>query len=281
MKWRVGRICIFIPCMRVAVRTHAFLPMGKSALPYLNLSLANIEGERWKDIPCLEGYFKVSNKGRVKRLGYETVYSNGVIYRERPMIMKPYVHQHRNEFVGDYKSYLSITLTVEGIRYRFTIARLVYHCFVKPMDLHDKSLVIFYKDGDSFHLTPQNLRSATLSEKQKRIKELRRSPSPLHKLSRKQVLERLQQARKKRMKLISQYSFHGKKIQTYPSIREAARLTRGNAANILQVAKGNAISAGGYLWRFGKASQVNVVAVKGGRQSPFFRVQEKKFRKAG
>ncbi len=232
--------------------------MRREIKPYLNLSLSNIEGERWKDIPGLEGYFKISNKGRVKRLAYEAVYSNGIIYHERPMIMKPYVHKHRNEFKGDFKTYLSITLTVEGVRYRYTVARLVYYCFVKEMDLEDKSIVIFYKDNDSFNLSPQNLRIATLSEKQKRIKELGRSPSPLHKLSRKQILDRLQHARAKRMRPVSQYNFRGRKIQSYPSAREAAGLTDGNASNILQVARGNAISAGGYLWRFGKSPRIEV-----------------------
>ncbi|WEK35988.1 MAG: NUMOD4 domain-containing protein [Candidatus Pseudobacter hemicellulosilyticus] len=247
--------------------------MSKVTLPYLNLSLANIDGERWKDIPGLEGYFKISNKGRVKRLAYEAVYSNGVIYRERPMIMKPYVHKHRNEFKGDFKSYLSITLTVEGIRYRYTVARLVYNAFVAPMDLHDQETVIFYKDGNSFNLLPSNLRSASLSEKQKRIKELHRSPSPLHKLSRRQILERLQKAREKRMKPVTQYCFSGKKIQSYPSAREAARNTDGNASNILQVAKGNAITAGGYLWRFGSARRIDKLPVRGGRQSPYFKMK--------
>lgn len=247
--------------------------MAKVTPPYLNLSLVNMDGERWKDIPGLEGYFKISNRGRVKRMAYEAVYSNGVIYRERPMIMKPYVHRHRNEYKGDYKSYLSITLTVEGIRYRYTVARLVYNCFVAPMDLHDPSTVIFYKDGNSFNLVPRNLRAASLSEKQKRIKELRRSPSPLHKLSRRQILERLQKARAKRMKPVSQYCFEGKRIQSYPSAREAARYTDGNASNILQVAKGNAITAGGYLWRFGNARRIDNLPVRGGRQSPFFKMK--------
>lgn len=246
--------------------------MPKVTPPYLNLTLANLEGERWKDIPGLEGYFKISNKGRVKRNRYEAIYTNGVIYRERPMIMKPYVHRHKNEYKGDYKSYLSITLTVEGVRHRFTIARLVYHCFVLPIDLDDHAIVIFYNDGDSFNLSPRNLRTATLSEKQKRIKELRRSPSPLHKLSRRQILERLQNARAKRMKPVSQYSFRGKKIQTFPSAREAARYTAGNASNILQVAKGNAITAGGFLWRYGKAPKIDTLGLQGGRQSPLFRL---------
>ena len=33
---------------------------------YKNLSLENIEGEIWKDIPDYEGYYQASNLGRIK-----------------------------------------------------------------------------------------------------------------------------------------------------------------------------------------------------------------------
>ena len=46
--------------------------MPKKNYPYLNLELKALPGERFKPIKGLEGYFQVSNKGRVKRLEYET-----------------------------------------------------------------------------------------------------------------------------------------------------------------------------------------------------------------
>lgn len=59
--------------------------------PYQNLILKNIKGERWKDIPGLEMYFKVSTYGRVKRLEYELTYSDGRIYVKPEKIIKPVV----------------------------------------------------------------------------------------------------------------------------------------------------------------------------------------------
>jgi len=56
---------------------------------YKNQSLTNISGERWKDIPGLEGYYIVSNRGRVKRLEYEMEYSNGALYTKPKKIIKP------------------------------------------------------------------------------------------------------------------------------------------------------------------------------------------------
>lgn len=249
--------------------------MQPSIPAYLDRNLRNRKGERWKDIPGLDGYFKVSNYGRIKRMEYDTVHANGVIYPERAMILKPYVHRQKNEFKGDYKSYLCIGLQLAGIRYRFMPARLVYHLFVRPINLQDRSLVIFYKDENPLNLAARNLRLATLAEKQKRIKELRRSPSPLHKLSRAEMLRRLEQARKNKdmIKPVSQYCFKGKLVQTFSSAAEAARSTGASACHILKVAKGGGISSGGWLWKYGKARRISTSGlkeVKGVRQSPFY-----------
>ncbi len=44
---------------------------------YQNLSLQSMKGERWKTVPGLEGYYVISNLGRVKRLEYEIQYDDG------------------------------------------------------------------------------------------------------------------------------------------------------------------------------------------------------------
>jgi len=42
--------------------------MEKLKYPYQNRSPENMKGEEWKDIVNLEGYFMISNLGRVKWL---------------------------------------------------------------------------------------------------------------------------------------------------------------------------------------------------------------------
>lgn len=42
--------------------------MNEELKPYKNLSLQDIEGEEWRDIEGFEGYYMVSNMGRVKSL---------------------------------------------------------------------------------------------------------------------------------------------------------------------------------------------------------------------
>jgi hypothetical protein len=45
--------------------------------PYQHLELNDLPGEKWKWIPRLEGYYKISNFGRVKRESFEIEMANG------------------------------------------------------------------------------------------------------------------------------------------------------------------------------------------------------------
>ncbi len=47
---------------------------------YENRSLENMNREKWKDIVNLEGYFMISNFGRVKRQEYELEFTDGRIF---------------------------------------------------------------------------------------------------------------------------------------------------------------------------------------------------------
>ncbi|HTE24654.1 NUMOD4 domain-containing protein [Flavitalea sp.] len=69
--------------------------------PYQNTELNNIKGERWKDIPGLEMYFKVSNFGRIKRLENELEYSDGRVYIKPEKIIKPVLMKIPNGFMMD------------------------------------------------------------------------------------------------------------------------------------------------------------------------------------
>ena len=64
--------------------------------------------EIWKDIEGYEGYYQVSNLGRVKRV------SDGYI-------LKPYHHE---------KGYLKIDLQIHGKRRKFRIHRIVAEAFI-------------------------------------------------------------------------------------------------------------------------------------------------------
>src|SRR5262245_54558749 len=97
--------------------------------PYQNTELKNIKGERWKDIPGFEMYFKVSNYGRIKRLEYDLEYSDGRLYIKPAKIIKPVLMKIPNRFMRDSVYFLRTTITLYKQKYNFSLARLVYHCF--------------------------------------------------------------------------------------------------------------------------------------------------------
>lgn len=43
----------------------------KMKYPYQNLTLKDLKGERWEDIPELDGYYRISNFGRIKENGVQ------------------------------------------------------------------------------------------------------------------------------------------------------------------------------------------------------------------
>jgi hypothetical protein len=224
--------------------------MPKRNYPYLNLELTSMPGERWKDIPGLEGLYQVSTFGRVKRLERESKLKNKIIYPRKEMIMKQDIQQHYNAFKKDYTGYLTVRIAVKEIRYNYSIARLVFTTFKDGYDYDDMSFYVITKDNDTFNVKLSNLEAITSSEKAQRIKDLGRTPNPFHKLSPKQVKQRWLHMLQFRLKPVIQYSLSGKKIAEYPSIAKAAKVTKGRASAIGQAAKGNQNTSAGFKWKY-------------------------------
>src|SRR5689334_22254904 len=109
--------------------------MPKKEYPYQNLYLEDLEGEEWEDIPDLDGYFLISNFGRIKRQQYEMQYRNGAFYIKPEKIIKPQIVRQPNKFKKDYTYFLAGRVTLSGKRYNITVARMVYYCFVEQFDL--------------------------------------------------------------------------------------------------------------------------------------------------
>lgn len=224
--------------------------------PYQNTEPENIKGERWKNIPGLDMYFEVSNFGRIKRLQYELEYSDGRRYIKPEKIIKPVVMKVPNEFMNDSVYFLRTSVTLFKIKYNFSIARLVYHCFKKPFKLDEESVVILTKDRNGLNITLSNLKMATLSEKQQRIFDLnRKGPLVIGNDARKRIIAKAKLANNKQ---VTQYNMKGKKIKTYPSIVDAAEKTGISHSHISNRARGIEYSAGGFIWRLGNATEIDM-----------------------
>lgn len=113
-------------------------PIDKNSPPAcMNLSLKDLPNEQWKDIPELEGYFNISNKGRIKRLANWTINSkNKTFLQEHIISLLVNVHQEKNT------CYFFVRFWYNGRQITLTITRLLYYCFVQEFDLKDKSLLI-------------------------------------------------------------------------------------------------------------------------------------------
>lgn len=86
-------------------------------LPYQNLSLEDMPGEIWKDIPGWEEYYQASTSGRIKSISHSS--SSGKMLKNRIL---------RQTFRG--KGYLQVRLYKNGISYSYHVARLVLMTFV-------------------------------------------------------------------------------------------------------------------------------------------------------
>lgn len=92
----------------------------------MNNSLQDLEGEIWKDIIGFEGYYQVSNMGRVKSLFRVVNKSNGRIMTFQPKILS--LNKH-------YKNgYYSVFLRVFDKAKRLSVHRLVGEYFLEPTE---------------------------------------------------------------------------------------------------------------------------------------------------
>jgi hypothetical protein len=109
-----------------------------------------IKHEIWKDINGFEGYYQISNLGRIKSL--PRIMSNGhTNYLSKEKILKPIA-------VGDY---LGVQLISNKSKRKFYIHRLVANAFIdNPMN----KKVVNHLDGDKFNNIVLNLEWCTHRE---------------------------------------------------------------------------------------------------------------------
>lgn len=98
-----------------------------------DLSIKDLPGEQWKSLPCFEGKYVISNKGRIKRLsgwrvgyqffGEDQIISLNVIKKDRSRYL--YFKLHPKENVNP-----------------IMLLRLLYYCFVEEFDLNNRTLRI-------------------------------------------------------------------------------------------------------------------------------------------
>jgi len=232
--------------------------MRKKEYPYQNLSLEDIKGEQWKDIPELDGYYRLSDFGRVQRQAFEILCKDGKIRQMHPKMMKPELTLIKNNSVNDNVFFLRVKITLSGKLYHISIARLVYYRFVKKFDISNHNLVVLTKDGNGKNVYPDNLVLVNSQRKQKRIFERNRLIRTFYHTYDEFIEEGVEKSINPYCKQISQYTPDGRKIKTFPSIKAAAITLGISASGITSVLKERQVTCDGFVWRYGKDRRIDM-----------------------
>jgi hypothetical protein len=150
---------------------------------------------------------------------------------------------------------LNIPMTVDGRVYEFQIRRLVYHCFVEPIELDNPHIMVVSKNGNGLDVKPSNLVILDRSEHTAWILERKRRISTF---SKKHWQMGVAASVKKMAREVSQYNETGRRLQTFPSIMEASRQTGVAPSRISSALVGRDARGGAYYWKYGRERHLDV-----------------------
>lgn len=223
------------------------------------MELKDLVGEIWRDIPGLEDYGMISNYGRVKRLAFESYNSMGRLRSYKERIQKQKITLYFNIFKQDSRGHLNVRIQIGGVAHSISVGRMVYYCFVERFDLSDRSIYISYKDYNALNPTPENLFKTDHSGLQQHIMRSGRKDMHFGHNEANQVVFS-ERGRQVNIKKVHQYDMQGIYVATYDSLTDAADQTGVGLSHISAAARAVALTAGGFLWRFGRKNQK--IAVK-------------------
>ena len=175
--------------------------------------------EIWKNIKGYEGFYQVSNMGRVKSLERTFIDKSG-----RKRTIKERILKQAAWSTG----YLSVVLSTSGKRKMFAVHRLVCKAFhEKP----DNKPCVNHIDENKTNNCASNLEWCTSSENNNHGTRNERSG-------------------KAQSKPVGQYTLDGELIKIWPSTIEAGRQGGFSCGNISSVANSKRKTHKGFVWRY-------------------------------
>ena len=175
--------------------------------------------EIWKDIKGYEGYYQVSDHGRVRSQDRTVIFSDGHVHYYKTKVLTP---------CPEKDGYLLVCLRKNGRKQTPKVHRLVAQAFIpNPHGLP----IINHKDQNRTNNHVSNLEWCTNKYNVTYGNACRKRSLP-------------------RMKAVVQLTLDGRFIAEYESASEASRQTGFNRGHICEVARGKRPTANGFLWRW-------------------------------
>lgn len=218
-----------------------------------------MENEIWKSIKGYEGYYEISNLGRVKSVERRVIQGNHTRF-VKECIKK--IHK------GAY-GYPSVTLCIGCKSRTIPIHRLLARAFIpnpenKPFIDHINTDKTDYRLENLRWVTPKENANNALTIKHSRERVYTKEVS--EKINRTKIERRTKTAPKK----VYQYTKEGVFIKEFSCSNVAESETSVNASSIRDVCKGKRFSAGGFLWRYEKENDIKCIKPQHPNSKPIF-----------
>lgn len=134
------------------------------------------EPELWKDIQGFgDGYFQVSNFGRVRSLDRMYVDRAGKKKCFKGKIYSPVIKRYFNERMGDYRETCKVGLCYRSDHRKFAVSRLVYKTFMEDIEFQEDHRIILHRDGNPMNNHLSNLYLASWGDKSRETLRLGRA----------------------------------------------------------------------------------------------------------
>jgi len=194
-----------------------------------------IYNEQWKDVIGWEGFYKVSNFGRVKSLGRIVYRSKNGLQNRKPLIYAEKILKQNNLQTGGY---CAVKFCINGSHINVKVHRLVAEAFIP--NPYNKDQVNHIR-GIKTDNRATELEWATASQNMSHSFALKlHRPGSVCQFG----------ANNPRSKPVAQLSVHGELIKVHSGQNEAARITGVDQSMIWHCCKGKLKTAGGYKWKY-------------------------------
>ena len=117
-----------------------------------------MEKEEWKSVVGYEGYFEVSNYGKVRSLPRDMIKSNGKVQKVQGQEIKPFIRDSTK--IAPVRHY-RIGLRANGVQKKYFVHRLVAAAFIRPPNDNE---IVNHIDNNGLNNYYKNLEWCTHKE---------------------------------------------------------------------------------------------------------------------